>query len=62
MARDDNEPMLLDEEEMAPPEDNARALTSGLVFTTFAVLLLATLVMLAACGKWFDLGPFKTTA
>lgn len=46
---------LLDEE----PADNARDLTSGLVITTFVVLLLALVVMEMALAKWFEIGPFK---
>lgn len=61
MAEEYDDGMLLDEEEFAEPEDNAKALTSGLVITTFAVLLLAILVVVAACGKWFDIGPFTKT-
>lgn len=63
MAREEyDEPMLLDEEEFDVPEDNAKALTSGLVITTFAVLLLAIIVVVAACGKWYDIGPFADKA
>jgi len=50
------EPILLEEEE---EQDNAEALTSGLVFGTFALLVLAFFVLEKAIGTWFDVGWFK---
>lgn len=40
-------------------EDTARPLTSGIVVSTFVILLVAFIVMEMALGKWFMLGPFK---
>lgn len=51
------EPILLEEE--AEEADNAQTLTSGLIFTTFGLLVLAILMMVKATGKWFDVGFLK---
>jgi hypothetical protein len=40
-------------------EDNAKAMTSGIVFATTAVLVIALFVMEKALGTWFNIGPFK---
>ncbi|HYC78359.1 MAG TPA: hypothetical protein VEI02_12100 [Planctomycetota bacterium] len=40
-------------------EDNAKQLTSGIVFATTAVMVVALVVMLNAIGHWFEIGPFK---
>jgi hypothetical protein len=39
-------------------EDNAKALTTGLVICCTVGLLLAFLVMQMAMGKWFNVGLF----
>ena len=46
-------------DQMAMPEDNAKALTGGLVITTTVVLLAAFVVMEFALGKLFQIGMFK---
>ena len=53
---DTDDAIILDEIEVA--EDNAKELTSGLVITTFAVMLVAILVMQLALDKWFAKGLF----
>lgn len=50
---DDDLEVLTEEE-----EDNARALTSGLVIGTSVILLIALFVMLSALGDKFGVGPF----
>ena len=49
---------VLDDVEMLEEEDNARALTSGLVIATTVVLLVAFFMMEKALGNWFAVGPF----
>jgi hypothetical protein len=55
MAQDDDVDVVVVEN----AEDSAKAMTSGIVFATFAVLLVAIFVMEKALGTWFNLGPFK---
>lgn len=38
------------------PEDNARSLTSGLVIATFAILLLAVIVLHLAMDQYHGMG------
>ena len=40
-------------------EDNAKALTSGLVIGTTVLLVLAFFFMEKALGKWHGIGPFS---
>jgi hypothetical protein len=54
MAQDDAELV-----EVEGIEDTAKPLTTGIVLTTFAVMLIAFIVMEIALGKWFNLGPLK---
>jgi len=55
----DSELDVLDDVEMLEgEEDNARALTSGLVIATTVVLVLALVMMEMALGEHFDVGPF----
>ncbi len=46
-------------EPMAPPEDTGKSLTSALVLVTFAMGLLAFIMMEVALGKYFGVGLFK---
>lgn len=55
----DEELDVLDDVEMLEEEeDNAKALTSGLVIATTVVLLVALFMMEKALGNWFAVGPF----
>ncbi|MAB91207.1 MAG: hypothetical protein VX913_15950 [Planctomycetota bacterium] len=55
----DEELDVLDDVEMLEEEeDNAKALTSGLVIGTTLVLLVAFFMMEKALGAWFAVGPF----
>ena len=55
----DSELDVLDDVEMLEgEEDNARALTSGLVIATTLVLILAWVMMQMALGEHFEVGPF----
>lgn len=40
------------------PEDNALALTSGLVITTFGLGLLAFIMLQKAMANWYGVGMF----
>lgn len=54
----DEELDVLDDVEMLEEEeDNARALTSGLVIATTVVLFVAFFMMEKALGNWFAVGP-----
>jgi hypothetical protein len=55
MAQDDNDPDVALVEGM---EDNAKALTSGIVILTTVLLLAALIVMQKALGHWFNIGMF----
>ena len=50
--------VLDDVELLESEEDNARALTSGLVITTTVGLILAWVLMELALKTWFGVGPF----
>jgi hypothetical protein len=39
-------------------EDNAKALTTGLVITTTVMMILAFVFMEMALAHWFGIGPF----
>ena len=55
----DEELDVLDDVEMLEEEeDNARALTSGLVIETTVVLFVAFFMMEKALGAWGAVGPF----
>lgn len=55
----DSELDVLDDVEMLEgEEDNARALTSGLVIATTLMLVLAWVMMEMALGEHFGVGPF----
>ena len=41
--------------------DTAAAMTSGIVIVTFIIMLVAIVLMMAATGKWFQVGPMKST-
>ncbi len=50
--------VLEDVELLESDDDNARALTSGLVIVTTVALALGWVMMEMALGKWFGVGPF----
>ncbi|MAE95262.1 MAG: hypothetical protein CL910_11430 [Deltaproteobacteria bacterium] len=58
----DEELDLLDDVEMLEgEEDNARDLTSGIVFATTGALVIALFIMEKALAAWFNVGPFANT-
>ncbi len=56
MANDDLDLLEEDVDLVEGVEDNARALTSGLVIGTTIVLVLAFVVMQGALNQWFKVG------
>jgi hypothetical protein len=47
-----------DQVEVVPVEDNAKSLTSALVFMTTVLLVVGIIVVMFAMRKWFERGMF----